>query len=169
MQKLSGLVLDAYDDREAVVLRKIFPTEESVPELLKTAHAITEEEQRQLPDDAYALVLVDGDVALKKFATIDAGNTALSVEYFLKTAHLLPEQAQKVAATNLMAACGWYGIEPPEQLSKVAFGVGMLTAALMAPEAARQVKNNVKGIQGARGNVMTPDEIKMRSAQVGGY
>jgi len=44
----------------------------------------------------------------------------LSVEYFLKTAHRLPVEAQKVAAQNLVAACGWYDIEAPEELQKIA-------------------------------------------------
>ena len=168
MQKLSGLVLDIYDDQSSAVLREIFPNEADLPDIIKTAHVITADEYQKLPDDSFALVLVDGDVELKKFATIDAGNTALSVEYFLKTAHRLPIEAQRVAANNLVAACGWYDIDPPEQLCKVAFGAGAVMAAMMVPAAAKSAMNNVKATKGVNGQVMTPDEIKVRSAQLGG-
>lgn len=120
MEKMSGLVLDVYDDMEGTILRGLYPTPADLPELTKEAHALTSEEHNALPDEAFALVLVDGDVELKKFATIDAGNTALSVGYFLTTSHKLPEEAQKVAAQNLCAACGWYDLEPPEELRKMA-------------------------------------------------
>jgi len=120
MDKLSGLVLDFYDDPEGAILREVFPTRGSVPGIVKEAHALTSDERNKLPDEAYALVLVNGDVEMRKFATIDEGNTALSVEYFLKTAHKLPEEAQKVAAHNLCCACDWYGLEAPEELQKIA-------------------------------------------------
>lgn len=120
MEKLSGLVLDIYDDPGIEVFQTIFPDVNSLPEIVKEAHLITSEEYQKLPDEAFALVLVDGDTEMRKFATIDAGNTALSVEYFLKTAHKLPVEAQKVAAQNLIAACGWYGIDPPELLKEAA-------------------------------------------------
>lgn len=118
MEKLSGLILDVYDDSDGAILRDIFPEPTDLSELEKNAHALTPEEHNALPDDAYALVLVNGDQVMKKFATIDSGNTALSVMYFLKTAHKLPEEAQKVAAQNLVAACGWYGLEAPELLKE---------------------------------------------------
>lgn len=129
MEKLSGLVLDVYDDSGGAVLRELFSTPQGLPEITKEAHAITPEEYAVLPDDAFALVLVDGDVELKKFATIDEGNTALSVEYFLKTAYKLPAEAQKVAAQNLLAACECFGIEAPEQLKLAGLGSKVLPAA----------------------------------------
>jgi len=144
MQKLSGLVLDVRDDYDGSVLRGIFPTEDSLPELVKSAATVTPELDARLPDDLFALVLVDGDVSLRKFACIDAGNTALSVEYFLKTGHKLPLEAQKVAAANLVEACGWYGIESPEPLEKIALGLGtMLNLGLSAPGAVTKAKQNL--------------------------
>ena len=265
MEKLSGLVLDVYDDQGGEILQAIFPSTEDLPDLVKTAHAITPEERGLLPDDAFALVLVDGDVEMKKFATLDEGNTALSVEYFLRTGYRLPAEAQKVAAHNLCVACGWYGIEPPEDLQKVAskktlleFGkrtvkptpkrpwggidpsisakevgtkrilgidlqgkpifpggsgtktgavkealsiqkmkknlddapdrpamiplktkegsmhkeaigaLGMLTGALVVPHQVGEAKRNLQATKGAKGRIMTPDQIKARSAQMGG-
>jgi hypothetical protein len=82
----------------------------------------------------------------------------LSVEYFLKTAHKLPSEAQKTAARNLITACGWYGIDPPEELQKIA--IGMLTAAnlaLMGPEVVKgttqEIKKNMQLAQASGGAV----------------
>jgi hypothetical protein len=145
MEKLSGLVIDAGDDYNGAVLRSIFPTQESVPDLIKNAEHLPPERRAELPDDLYALVLQDGDVELRKFACSDAGNTALSVEYFMKTADKLPVVAQKTAAANLVKACGWYGIEPPEELEKIALGLARAAhLALVGPEA---VKSTKAGIQ----------------------
>ena len=120
MQKLSGLILDIYDDRDGDVMRAMFSNTEDIPDMIKSAHALTPEEHGKLKDDVFALVLVDGDVTLRKFACIDTGNTALNIEYFLVNRHKLPEEAQKVAAANLVKACGWYDISPPEDLVEVA-------------------------------------------------
>jgi hypothetical protein len=80
---------------------------------VKQAHALSAEERTLLPDDAFALVLLDSGHTLRKYACTDAGNTTLSVLYFLENGHKLPESAQKVAAANLATACSWYGLEAP--------------------------------------------------------
>jgi hypothetical protein len=108
MDKLSGLLLDVYDDTTGELFKSIYPDKGEVPELVKSAHLMTEEERRALPDDVFALVLHDGPVTLRKFACIDPGNLALSMLYFAKTAHKLPKHAQQVAAQNLLTAEGWY-------------------------------------------------------------
>jgi hypothetical protein len=133
MNKLSGLVLDIYDDPDGEVLREVFPSHEDIPDLIKEARQITPEEREQLPDDVFSLVLIDEEASLRKYACVDPGNTALSVEYFLKTAHRLPAEAQKTAAQNLMVACGWYGIEPPAELEKVAIGLNTAMTLMSAP------------------------------------
>lgn len=160
MEKLSGLVLDIYDDADGEVLKSLFPHADEVPDLIKQAHWITIEEHAQLPDDVFSLVLHDGDTQLRKFACTDPGNTALSVEYFLKTAHKLPVEAQQVGAENLVKACGWYGIDPPEELQKIA--IGLMTAAnlaLVGPDVAkstsRQVKRNMQ-MADASGGAVSP-------------
>lgn len=166
MDKISGLVLDAYDDRMVGcgVLKSILESGSSndLNELVKEAHDITEEDRAALPDDAFALVLVDGTTELKKFATIDAGNTALSIEYFLKTAHKLPIEAQAVAANNLIAAAGWYGLEVPEELHKVGGYLNLALGATMVPGAAQAAKSNLQATKGAP-MIMTPDQIQARS------
>ncbi len=168
MQKLSGLVLDVYDDSSGEVMRGIFPTLDEVPDIIKQAHAIAPEEHGGLPDDAFSLVLENDGATLRKFACIDVGNTALSVEYFLKTAHKLPAEAQKTAASNLVTACGWYDIEPPEQLTKIALGLGQLAmGALVLPGAASEAKKNVMATKGAGPQVLTPAQIQQRRMQMG--
>lgn len=153
MDKLSGLVLDFYDDPDGEVLRGVFPTYEDVPELIKEARRITPEEREQLPDDAFSLVLINGDTTLRKYACTDAGNTAISVEYFMKTAHRLPTEAQKTAAVNLVQACSWYGIEPPEELQKLALGLGTAMTLMSAPSVikgtSQQIKQNKARAQAA--------------------
>lgn len=157
MDKLSGLVLDVYDDPDGAVLREVFPSFDDVPELIKEARQITSEEREQLPDDAFSLVLIDGDTRLRKYACTDAGNTAISVEYFMKTAHRLPAEAQQVAAQNLVTACGWYDIEPPEELQKVAIGLGGALGVLAAPSVAKgtheQIQKNKARARMAGGRV----------------
>jgi hypothetical protein len=168
MQKLSGLVLDVYDDGGGELMRELYPLRGQVPELVKQANLLTPEEYRSLPDDVFALVLRDGDITLRKFACIDPGSTALSVDYFLKTAHKLPVEAQKLAAENLMTACGWYGLTPSKALAKTA-GIGgavmkglgavggwakanpmkALGAAMAVPAAmaaGSQIKSNLQGV-----------------------
>lgn len=128
--RTSGLVLDVYDDVHGDTMRRLYSSLEDVPELMKTAQNLSGEDREKLPDDAFALVLVNGEERLRKYACVDQGNTALSVMYFLENGHKLPPEAQKVAAKNLVTACGWYDIVPPEPLQKVAFMGGMLANAV---------------------------------------
>ncbi len=183
MKKLSGLVLDVRDDYDGAVLRSIFPTDGEIPAFVKSAAVITPELAARIPDDLFAVVLHDEDVVLRKFACVDAGNTALSVEYFLKTAHKLPLEAQVVAATNLITACDWYGINPPEQLQKVAMSLGpdamekialglgtALNLGLTVPGMARQAKMNLGATEGAGHMVVTPSQRKemLKGAEASG-
>lgn len=141
MYKLSGLIVDAADDKRGEVLREVYPTIDSLPELLKTARYVGEEDRSRLPDDLFALVLQENGESFRKFACATAGDTALSIAYFYRTAHTLPAEAQKVAAANLCEACSWYDIDPPEELQKVAVGVGtVFTTALNLPSIIDAVK-----------------------------
>lgn len=131
MRTTSGLVLDVYDDFTGGVLRELYPSFEDIPAQVKEAHVVSVEDGQRLPDDVYALVLVNNGEKLRKFACIDEGNTLLSLAYFQKTAHKLPVEAQKVAAENLKVACAWYGIPVPEELEKVAGLMGMVGGAVV--------------------------------------
>lgn len=205
MDKLSGLILDVYDDTEGTVLRELFSSSEEIPDMAKEAHALSAEDRSNLPDEAFALVLVNDGVELKKFATVDETNTALSVMYFSKTAHRLPEEAQSVAAENLWAACDMHGLEAPEWLKKTALSLrkvkknldeaenrpqkfpthgegykkasikealnpmGLLSGALIVPQQAGEARKNLAATSGSKGAVMTPEQVKMRRAQMGMY
>lgn len=119
MEKLSGLVLDVFDDPKGEVMKQVFPTFDSIPEVIKEAMPLPSTDRDKLPDDVFALVLHNGDTVLRKYACVDEGNTCLHIEYFLKTAHKLPVDAQKTAASNLLTACGWYNINPPTELRRL--------------------------------------------------
>lgn len=165
MQKLSGLVLDRYDDADGTL------RSHATEEWAKYAHRFTSDELARLPDETFALVIQDGDVVMKKFSMADMGNLGLSIEYFFEHGHKLPVEAQKVAATNLLRGCQWYGIMPrqDEELHKIAFGpLALLNTALMAPGAAREAKNNLQTVRGAGPGIMTPQQIKARRLQTMG-
>lgn len=122
MEKISGLVLDASDDINGEVMHGMYPTLDEVPHLLKTASLVSPEQRESLPDEVFALVLVQDGSSLRKYACVDGGNTALNVAYFLNTYEKLPMEAVKVAASNLEIACGWYDLEPPDELKKLSTG-----------------------------------------------
>ncbi len=138
----SGLVLDVYDDVDGGQLKSFFTTRDELPDFVKAAHAITPGQYDTLPDDAFALVLVNDGERLRKFACIDEGNTALSILYFVKNAHKLPVEAAVRAAENLKVACAWYDLAVPEEVEKIAVSLKGLG------EAAQVVGSNVKGLGG---------------------
>lgn len=170
----SGLVLDVYDDFQGNVLRSVYPTQEALPENVKLAHALSAAERRQLPDDVFALVLIDGDTTLRKYACIDSGNTTLAVEFFLKTGHKLPAEAQKIAAENLLRACDMYELEVPEALQKIAV-LGALLTALPAFETAAAVPSQIRQnlaenqLLGSGGHVVTDSERSALRGQMGKF
>lgn len=168
MNKLSGLVLDRYDDVDGALLRFLdisyFPLIEGHT---KTARVFSHEELGRLPDETFAVIIHDGDVTMKKFSMADSGNTGLSVAFFLNTGHLLPVEAQKVAAMNLVRGCGWYDIPVPEELQKIALGLNTLVGATMIPGAVRESKNNVAASRGTGGAILTPAQIKAQRLQMG--
>jgi hypothetical protein len=116
MFKYAGVVLDFYDDMGATLKEK-FPNVETVPSLIKEANVVAKE---NLPMEAFALIANDSGIVMRKFACNDPGTTAMSVLYFMEHGDKLPEEAQKVAAVNLVDACKVYGIQPPNVLVKVA-------------------------------------------------
>jgi hypothetical protein len=112
----AGVALDFYDDAERVLFRELFPAIEAVPDLVKQAHVLTEEEIDALRPEAFAVVLVNDGVELKKFACVDPGNTFLSAAYFQKVAQLLPQEVQEVAGKNIALAVEEFGLA--EELQK---------------------------------------------------
>lgn len=98
------------------VLKTVVTSSADLPDFVKTASRLTETQLHTTSDDHFALVMLDEGRKLKKYATVDAGNTALSVMYLLKQAHLLPPEAVKIAASNLIGACVQHGLAVPAHL-----------------------------------------------------
>lgn len=175
----SGLILDVYDDFNGGVLRSIYPTRDQIPDLVKQADALGPIDRAKLPDNVFALVLQNGEEQLRKYACTDPGNTVLNVLYLIKNAHKLPEEARKTAATNLITACGWYGLD---ELAKEAGLLGMaangavnqiksnplgtLATAVTAPALAQGTRQEIGNRMGAirqhegmGGGVVTPEQL----------
>lgn len=113
----TGSIVDFYDDPQGSVLKSRLP-QGQVPDFIKQAEFLTDEIRGKLPDDVFALVMIDQGDRMRKYACTDKGNTALSVIYFMQNRDRLPEEAQKVAAANLVTACEWYDLVPPLELLK---------------------------------------------------
>ena len=98
-------------------MRRLVPSKDAFPEEIKTAAVVN---QGHLDED-FALILRSEDGSKKrKYACIDAGNTMLSVLYFMEQRDRLPEEMRKVAAKNLVDACMRHGIAAPAVLEKQA-------------------------------------------------
>lgn len=179
MRKISGLILDVHDDVGGEIIRSMFPTQDAIPEVIKTAHALTADERQSLPDDVFALVMVNDEHRMRKFACHDPGNTALSVLYFLKTAHKLPEEARVVAAENLKIACSWYDLDVPKEIDELVLmkeaGIGTALTLMQLPGQVQNTSQNIKSNmahinQAERGGnmVVTMDQMKGKHAEVTG-
>lgn len=117
MEKLASKIIDFRDDVDGSLFKEVFPDYNSIPEIIKTA-------SREEPEDhEYALVMMNNGQKFRKFAMHDAGNTALSVTYLLKTASQLPEDAVKIASDNLINASGRFHLPIPPELQELAEGM----------------------------------------------
>lgn len=168
---LSGLVLDFYDDPRAIAA--CWSSIGDVPGHVKEAHRLSPEEYGRLPDDLFALVLIDQGRQLRKYACIDGGNTEINCHLFLKNAHKLPEEARKVAAQNLITACGWYGLEPSAELQKEALGLGTAAnLALVGPSVVKgthqSIKQNMAGVHALEGGGAVVPPALMKQADLTG-
>lgn len=137
----TGAILDFYDDPQGLVLKKKLAAAQ-VPDFVKEARCLTPEASASLPDDAFALVLVDQGEKLRKYACVDKGNTALSVIYFLENQGKLTKQAQEVVAQNLCLACQSFGLEAPAQLKEAAKKEADLTGTEVMPLQASHPEND---------------------------
>jgi len=144
----AGVILDVYDDSKGLVLREKLAGQNLPPQLAQ-AQLLSREKLASLPDRLFALVAYDGAQVMRKYAVHDGGHCATSIVYFLECGHLLPEEAQKVAAVNLVNACAWYDIDPPEPLVKVA----LIGKALNAGMLGLQAKGSADQAMGGFGKV----------------
>lgn len=110
-------VIDVYDDPAGSVLRSLVEDAGSIPDFVKSAALLNKDQEGT---DRFALVMVEGDSVLKKYATADAGNTWMSALYFLETSKCLTKEAQEVAATYLTRAASEFGMDLPEEITDLA-------------------------------------------------
>ncbi len=170
--KTAGVVIDFYDDPSGSVLKSVFPTAESLHESIKIAHILSSEERGVLRDEAYALVLVDNGKVMRKFACVDAGNTLLSALYFEENAHLLPEEAMKVAAANLASFCEDFNMEPTSFVKMAASKMNRTRDSMRQPlvgdEADWAARTNLISIRGgADSGRVQPTANQMKTASGG--
>ena len=118
--RLSDIVIDQYDDRRGELLREMCPNLDQVPALIKEAEFLEPPELETRPDEDFAVIALDGEARLRKYAMHDPGNVALSTTYLLHQARYLPSDFVKVAAGNLAGAHEDFGMSVPEELSKLA-------------------------------------------------
>jgi len=116
--KTAGVVLDMYDDRGALLPK--LASAEDIPDFAKEAAVLEPGQLLELPNDAFALAAIDGDTVLRKFATVDPGNTWFSTQYFLSQRDYLPKTAQAHVAARLLGAHDAHHMPPPQELVKVA-------------------------------------------------
>lgn len=170
--KTAGVVLDFYDDPSGALLKKMFPTLDSLHEYIKTAHILTPEEHEVLRDEAYALIMVNEGKVLRKFACVDAGNTLLSSLYFEQNAHLLPEEAVKVAAVNLSSFCEDFDMDPTDFVKMAASGMARNRDTMRQPvvgdEADWAARTNLVSVRGgADSGRVIPTANQMKTASGG--
>lgn len=120
MIKTAGAVFDFYDDNGAFLREKL--AGQKVPEAIAEAAVLAPQGLAELPDNAFAGVIINGDDTLRKFACVDKGNTMVSAMYFLENRIKLPDTARIKIASNLLAACRHFQVAPPPALAKEAAG-----------------------------------------------
>jgi len=115
----TGSIVDFYDDPTGIVLKEKL-AQAKVPEFIRRSEFLNQEKRASLPDEAFALILVDRGHKLRKYACVDKGNTALNVIYFMENQDKLSPEATKVAAANLLGACQQFKLAAPLALRKLA-------------------------------------------------
>lgn len=122
-------VVDSYDDN-GLLLRVMF--RDNVPSIIKTAVDMSSVRVRDEAD--YALV-TDGMFGREyRLPCVDAGNTLASALYFAKLGSALPENTRAAVGARLRDALVDFGFTPPEELTKVASTLDMVSADQEASE-----------------------------------
>lgn len=111
------MIIDFYDDNGELFRKKV--GDMPVPDFIKNACDLANVLNTCSEDDFAALIPKETGV-LRKFATVDAGNTALSVVYFLENAEELDPGIRKEAAKRLVSACTDFKLSMPDHLLDLA-------------------------------------------------
>jgi len=161
--KTAGLILDVYDDLQGIVLRKKLAGG-ALPTKLASADLLEAPDLARLPDRMFGLVAANGEETLRKYAMHDEAHLATSIIYFLECGHILPKTAQATTAKNLLNACAWYDLDPPEPLVKKAVLGALMTTAAMgmtARDGMEKKRKDMAQFQRVQsGALETPDVTK---------
>ena len=168
-------VLDVYDDNGRLLIQY----KDILPQAFGQSPFLKKEAADALPDDLFALILVDGARRMRKFACADPTSTELSTIYFLHNYRNLTPEAVKVAARNLFEARELYGLFPCPELLKLAEtggepkGLGWVADPITGPqESGEATKGGQKPeqklmpsekVRPTGPDLMTPDESKDRA------
>lgn len=126
MIKVAGAVLDPYDDDFASLKDMATRSQGELPGFIKQAGIMDPAVLRNLPDHAFAVVVLGDGEPLRKYACTDKAHTAVNVMYFTEYGNDLPTPVKEKVATNLCKACEHYGLEAPAFLRKEAAGAKIL-------------------------------------------
>lgn len=144
--RISGVILDIYDDPKGQVLVSLLDGH-PLPEKLASSRLLEPDELAALPDRLFGLVADDGARQIRKYAMCDEPHLMTSILYFMDQGGVLPHDTQQKVAANLVNACAWYDMDPPESLVKRAMlgkALGGLGSAAMLGLGAMEVGNQVK-------------------------
>lgn len=113
----SDNIVDVYDDEEGAILKQYLNID-SVPQHIKEASNISEGTYsgRNLDNYDYALVSEFENGTLRKFATVDPGNTLLSTIYYFHNRDNLTDDMKKTASSNLVKSLNDFNLPIPEEL-----------------------------------------------------
>jgi len=104
MFKLANQIIDAYDDTDGSFLKKLAA-------INPKCNMISAEERSALKDHDFALTVITKTASkLNKYPICDRDSTWLSMKYFEKNSHKLPDRACEVAAYHLKTASLKYGL-----------------------------------------------------------
>lgn len=108
MIKIASLVYDVYTDVHKQDLMKMAS---SMPDYVKDAELISEDQLDNLSDGDFALIFNtrEGET-LRLFPILNKAHTWLAVQYFVRNKSKLPEEAQKIAATNILNAASFWEV-----------------------------------------------------------
>lgn len=135
--------LDIYDDPQgSLLVQRLREKQLELPEKLAGATLLDPAQLEALPDRLFALVTPDG---LRKYAMHDEAHVVTSVIYFMDKAASFDPASRAAVAANLVNACAWYDVDPPEPLVKMALGLGgALTGAMTAMGGVAEVKDKTR-------------------------
>ncbi len=180
--RISGVILDIYDDPQGEVLVNLI-RDNPLPEKLASARLLDQSELVSLPDRLFGLVADDGPRRLRKYAMCDEAHVVTSILYFLDRGDVLPSEMQSKVAANLVNACAWYDMDPPEALVKramlgkavgglgtaAALGLGALEARGAVQESTaknRQAQANLRATQ--MGKAASGRRVELSQGEVDG-